>query len=123
MEHCRDFVLRPRSWNSLVSQLARRYPSRLCLPCRFPQTLHSLTRDVFYVADPLSAIRALAFQLLSLSPNIAGGAPALQFMATIKYHKRLMIPDATRETWVYLGVKIQSHAKEFPLFLSGSHST
>src|SRR5438132_758343 len=30
---------------------SHRYPPRLCLLCRFPQTLHSLTRDVFFVAD------------------------------------------------------------------------
>src|SRR5207248_8928187 len=36
---------------------SRRYPPRLCLLCRFPQTLHSLTRDVFYVAFPKSSIR------------------------------------------------------------------
>src|SRR5439155_23970896 len=28
-----------------------RFPPRLCLLCRFPQTLPSLTRDVFFVAD------------------------------------------------------------------------
>ena len=32
-------------------------PSRLCLLCRFAQKLHSLDRDVFYVADPISSIR------------------------------------------------------------------
>src|SRR5437016_14202450 len=31
---------------------SRRYPSRLCLLCRFAQKLHSLDRDVFYVAYP-----------------------------------------------------------------------
>jgi hypothetical protein len=93
----------------------------------------------FYVAFPKRSIPSLETCSMSLIPSapfahslfsfchclptIAGGAPALQFIATIKYHKRLMIADATRETWVYLGVKIQSHAKEFPLFLSGSHST
>ncbi len=38
--------------------------------------------------------RALAFQLLSLSPNNGRrSAPPLQFMATTKHHKRLMIPE------------------------------
>jgi hypothetical protein len=41
-------------WNLFTSQLTRRYPSRLCLLCRFPQTLNSLTRDVFYLAHPIS---------------------------------------------------------------------
>jgi len=47
----------PRDWNSFASQLTHRYPPRLCLLCRFPQTLHSLTRGVFYVADPLSSVQ------------------------------------------------------------------
>jgi hypothetical protein len=36
-------------------------PTRLCLLCRFAQKLHSLDRDVFYVADPISSIRAERF--------------------------------------------------------------
>jgi len=36
----------PRDWNSFASQLTRRYPSRLCLLCRFPRKLHSRSRCV-----------------------------------------------------------------------------
>ena len=42
---------------------SRRYPPWLCLLCRFPQTLHSLTRDVFYVAFPKSSIRSLGLPI------------------------------------------------------------
>jgi len=34
----------PLIWNLFTSQLTRRYPSRLCLLCRFPQKLHSTSR-------------------------------------------------------------------------------
>jgi hypothetical protein len=40
---------------SLPTSLAA-IPLRLCLLCRFPQKLHSLNRDVFYVTDPISFI-------------------------------------------------------------------
>ena len=36
-------------------------------------------RDVFYVADPISFVRALAFQFALLSLNNGSVAPALQF--------------------------------------------
>ena len=42
----------------------------------FPKMLHSLARDVFYVADPISSIRALALQLASLSLNNGTNHPS-----------------------------------------------
>src|SRR6266513_3162321 len=39
-----------------AAPFTRRYPSRLCLLCRFAQKLHSLDRDVFCVANPISSI-------------------------------------------------------------------
>src|SRR5207249_362451 len=45
-----------RQLPSCVAVYPRDSRSR-CVPCRFPQTLHSLTRDVFYVAFPKSSIR------------------------------------------------------------------
>src|SRR5438067_13653822 len=42
---------------------SRRYPPWLCLLCRFPQPLHSLTRDVFYVAFPKISIRPVGLRV------------------------------------------------------------
>src|SRR5437764_1878093 len=38
------------------AQLARCFPHSFAFYVAFPKTLHSLTRDVFHVADPISSI-------------------------------------------------------------------
>ena len=43
---------------SFASQLTCRYPSRLCLLCRFPQKLHSLHRDMFYACHDVASAKA-----------------------------------------------------------------
>src|SRR5438876_6183283 len=58
LDHSHGPVLAP------ATQLTRRYPPRLCLLCRFSQTLHSLNRDVFYVADPISSIETRSLPAL-----------------------------------------------------------
>src|SRR5438874_11811719 len=58
------------SYPSCVAVYPRDSHSRRVL-CRFPQALHSLTRDVFYVADPVSSIPANgSLTPRSLGPNL-----------------------------------------------------
>src|SRR5438132_2601250 len=51
-----------RQLPSCVAVYPRDSRSRRVL-CRFPQTLHSLTRDVFYVAFPKCSIRSLGLPI------------------------------------------------------------
>src|SRR4030095_11337606 len=66
----------PRDCNSFGSHLTRRYPSRLCLLCRFPQKLHSLDRDVFYLAHPARSIDPFYFLIETRSlPTLTRSYP------------------------------------------------
>src|SRR5439155_8834395 len=88
------------------AQLARCFPHSFAFYVAFPKTLHSLTRDVFHVADPISSIetqslpsllhyypRSFTFYLGNPFPRLQGDDVARSWRVIEGFSVGLVIPD------------------------------